>query len=63
MSDKTYVNLPESRRKAIILWEMFGRPMGEDGIRILQQAIAGVPDGVGITFGHMRRARAALESE
>lgn len=39
MIDTTYANLPESRRKAIILWEMFGRPMGEDGIRILQQAI------------------------
>ena len=24
---------------------------------------AGVPDGGGITFGHLRRARAALESE
>lgn len=34
-----YASMPESRRKAIILWEMFGRPMGADGIRILQQAV------------------------
>lgn len=38
-SETRYANMPESRRKAIILWEMFGRPMGEDGIRILQQAV------------------------
>lgn len=36
--------MPESRRKAIILWEMFGRPMGEDGIRLLQQAIEQLTD-------------------
>ena len=39
MTDAEYVNMPETRRKAVILWEMCGRPMGEDGIRILQQAI------------------------
>lgn len=38
-SDTAYANMPESRRKAIIVWEMFGRPMGDDGIRLLQQAI------------------------
>ena len=39
MTATEYGNMPETRRKAVILWEMFGRPMGEDGIRILQQAI------------------------
>lgn len=36
---KGAAGMPESRRKALILWEMFGRPLGDDGIRILQQAI------------------------
>lgn len=39
MDDASYANMPESRRKAVILWEMFDRPMGEDGIRIIQQAV------------------------
>jgi hypothetical protein len=39
MFDWTYANMPEDRRKAVILWEMFGRPMGQDGIRILQTAV------------------------
>jgi hypothetical protein len=38
-NDIAYANLPESRRRAIILWEMFGRPMGVDGVRVLQQAV------------------------
>lgn len=38
-TDTNYANMPETRRKAVILWEMFGRPMGDDGIRILQQAV------------------------
>ena len=31
--------MPESRRKAVILWEMLERPLGEGGLRIIQQAI------------------------
>lgn len=39
MRDIEYSNLPESRRHAIILWEMLDRPLGNDGIRILQTAV------------------------
>lgn len=39
MDDASYANMPETRRKAVILWEMLERPMGEDGIRIIHEAI------------------------
>jgi hypothetical protein len=39
VNNTAYANMPEARRKAVVLWEMIGRPMGDDGIRLLQQAI------------------------
>lgn len=44
VTDYAYANMPESRRKAVILWEMIGKPMGYDGIRILKQAVEQATD-------------------
>ena len=56
MQDTQHANMPESRRKAVILWEMFGRPMGDDGIRILQQAIEQSTDEqIQATLRHLAR--------
>ncbi|MGE3284175.1 MAG: hypothetical protein AB7O13_24790 [Alphaproteobacteria bacterium] len=43
-TDTQYANMPDDRRKSVILWEMFGRPMGDDGIRLLQQALEQTTD-------------------
>lgn len=32
-------SLPEPRRKAVLIWELFGRPMGADGIDMVQHAL------------------------
>lgn len=56
MSDTTYAAMPESRRRAVILWEMFGRPMGDDGIRLLQQAVEqSTPEQIAATLRHISR--------
>ncbi len=56
MTDARYAFLPESRRKAVILWEMIGRPMGDDGIRILQQAIEqSTDDQIKNTLRHLQK--------
>lgn len=55
-TDVAYANMPETRRKAVILWEMFGRPMGEDGIRLLQQAVEqSTDDQIKVTLRHLQR--------
>lgn len=56
MDDTEYINMPESRRKAVILWEMFGRPLGIDGIRLLQQAVEQSTDEqIAATLRHLAR--------
>lgn len=56
MSDTTYGAMSESRRRAVILWEMFGRPMGDDGIRLLQQAVEqSTPEQIAAMLRHISR--------